>query len=226
MTFQNRNQCQHRRSIGSQARRVGPPPTNPSWYDSNRTSSVKNSGAPASGAGPSAVIYLPPVACGIPRILPSCVRLSCTPVTWLASLASAAPSGRHDSQRYSRKASSNEARHRRCTTRIVSVYVALALLQHRRRVDGDVDGVRRDALVAHVTFGEVLATDGRAWPLHISTPAKVAFHPADCAARFGFAPAHGLSVSMAGGGGNSLSSRRWHRRKCLSEEFLNQMNHL
>jgi tetratricopeptide (TPR) repeat protein len=68
-------------------------------------------------------------------------------------------------------------------------------LQHGRRVEHDVSRVRRDALRAHVAFGEVFAANRSAWPFHIRRPAEVIFHPADCAARFGSA-LHSFSVAV------------------------------
>jgi hypothetical protein len=55
--------------------------------------------------------------------------------------------------------------------------------------------VRRDALRAHVAFGEVFAANRSAWPFHIRRPAEVIFHPSDCAARFGSA-LHSFSVAV------------------------------
>jgi hypothetical protein len=55
-------------------------------------------------------------------------------------------------------------------------------LQHGRRVDHDVDGVRQDAFGAHVAFRQVFAANRSAWPFYGCRSAQVVFNPANRAA--------------------------------------------
>jgi hypothetical protein len=68
-------------------------------------------------------------------------------------------------------------------------------LQHRGRVDHDVDGIRLNADGAHVAFREMLAADRHAWRLHIGGRSHSVFNPAQCAAcSFRFAQGTGFSA--------------------------------
>jgi hypothetical protein len=67
------------------------------------------------------------------------------------------------------------------------------LLQHGRRVDGDVDGIRRDALAPHLIFGEMISAQGHAVPFH-GRGAFAGFDPTRCAVfELRFAP-HGRFI--------------------------------